>query len=304
MRFISEIRKFLNDLLTQPRYLLALRFTLVVLLLYGGGDSQVLTLLLRTLSGIMLVFTPLTTSRIMWMLVSVLLIIHNSIFWLTVGNHQYLYTYWCIACTFVVFSKDPEYFLSVNARLLIGFTFFFATLWKLTSGEFVDGSLIHYYLLTDYRLETLPMFFGNLGQEILAQNRMLNRAIVSAPQEVVSIALNTSPGVLILSKLMTYWTLLIEGSITFVFLFTWPRWAHDKRDIVFIVFILTTFFLLPVPTLSSILTLLGFAQCPLEKKKTLIAYILLFPLVQLFNIQNFLPHILRTFSHSLISLFV
>lgn len=252
----------------------------------------------------MLVFTPLTISRTMWILVSVLLVIHNSIFWLIVGNHQYLITYWCIACTLVVFSKDPEYFLRVNARLLIGFTFFFATLWKLTSGEFVDGSLIHYYLLTDYRLETLPMFFGNLGQETLAQNRMLQLAIISAPEKVVSVALKTSPEVLILSKLTTYWTLLIEGSITFVFLFTRPRWAHDKRDIVFIVFILTTFFLLPVPSFSFILTLLGFAQCPPERKKTLIAYILLFLLTQLFSIQIFMPHILRTFSNSLISLFL
>lgn len=271
------------DLLEQPRHLLALRMTLLLLMLYGS-TSWVLDVPLRILCGILLICTPLLTSRLLWIVIAASVVWVNAGDWYSIDNHKYLITYWSLVAVLAVGSSDPDRVCATNARILLGLCFLFAVIWKFLAGQYLDGSFLQYTLLKDSRIEAMAMGLGGTTRDGLIENRALIQTLRAYPSDGLSIALNAAPGVRILALVLSYWTLLIEGAVAVAFLtpsrFRWVRW----RDMLLITFIATTYFILPVTGFAFALALLGFAQCEPERKAMRVTYLLLFVAIQLTRI--------------------
>lgn len=271
---------FLHDLLAQPRHLLVLRFTALFLLLYGSS-TVFLDIPLRVMCGLMLLSPTLLTSQVMWVLICGIVWWVNATDWLWIDNHKILITYWCLVCALAVSAKDADGVLAWNGRLLIGLTFFFATSWKILAGEYWDGAFLHYTFLADDRVEYVATAIGGLSPNTLPQNRLLEVLLKQFPQAIGSVTLTTSPRLQAFTLAASYWTLLIEGSVAAAFLIHPLRLFSQFRDWFLIVFIATTYFLLPVLGFAYILIIMGFAQCSPQHTKTRIAYIGLFAFLQL-----------------------
>ncbi|HEY9662188.1 MAG TPA: hypothetical protein V6C65_27350 [Allocoleopsis sp.] len=271
---------FLNDLLAQPRHLLVLRFTALFLLLYGSS-TVLLDIPLRVLCGLMLLSPPLLTSQVMWVLICGMVWWVNATDWLWIDNHKILITYWCLVCALAVSAKDTDGVLVWNGRILVGLTFLFATFWKMLAGEYWDGAFLHSVFLLDSRVEAVSTAIGGLSPDALPQNRLLESLLKQFPQQVGSVSLTTSPRLQAFTLAASYWTLLIEGSVAIAFLVKPLRLFSRFRDWFLIVFIATTYFLLPVLGFAYILIIMGFAQCPPKHTATRITYIVLFAFLQL-----------------------
>lgn len=303
MRIVDEFTKTFTYLLNQPLYLLALRLTLLMLIIYGGTPSPFLGSLLRIICGIMIICPPLTASRFMWITISTILVFYNAFYWVIYTNFDYLITYWSIACTIVVFSEEPNEVMGWNARMLIGLCFLFAATWKFIGGEYLDGTVQHFVFLNDHRMENLSSIFG-LGKDVLAENRGLLGMIREMPGKDVGVTLKTSTSMHIFCVITSYWTILIESAIAIVFLLTLPRWFGKVRDVLLIIFIISTYFFFPVPVFAFAITLLGFAQCSLHRRKTRITYLLLLVMLQLSTLPVMFPTLLNTFTSYFKSIWV
>ncbi len=283
------MRQVVHDLLTQPRHVLALRLTLLLLILHGS-DSWQLDVPLQLLCGIALVSLPLTTSVVVWLAIAGASILVNAFQWYFIDNHKYLIVYWCIVCALATAAKDTDEVMSTNARLLIGISFLFATGWKLLAGEYWDGSFLHYTFLTDPRVDIAASWLGNLGEDQLAENRRVVGALASQPASGIGASLTTTDRLRISTLVMSYWTLFIEALVAVAYLVRRPSWFHAARDYFLMAFICTTYFLLPVVGYANALALLGFTQCEVDRKRTRLLYLVVFVIVQLTQIpwKNYL----------------
>jgi hypothetical protein len=271
---------FLHDLLTQPRHLLVLRFTALLLLLYGSS-TVVLDIPLRVLCGLMLLSPPLLTHQVMWVMICGIVWWVNASDWLWIDNHKILITYWCLVCALAVSAEDTDGVLAGNGRVLIGLTFLFATTWKILAGEYWNGAFLHYTFLTDDRVEAVATAIGGLSSHALPQNRLLESLLKQFPQAIGSVTLTSSPRLQAFTLAASYWTLWIEGTVAIAFLVNPLRLFSQFRDWFLILFIATTYFLLPVLGFAYILIIMGFAQCHPEQTAIRVAYIVLFAFLQL-----------------------
>lgn len=271
---------FLRDLLAQPRYVLVLRFTALFLLLYGSS-TVFLDIPLRVLCGLMLLSPPLLTSQVIWILICGIVWWVNATDWLWIDNHKILITYWCLVCALAVSARDTDGVLAWNGRVLVGLTFLFATFWKVFAGEYWDGAFLHNVFLTDDRVEVVATAIGGLSPDALPQNRFLESLLKQFPEAIASVPLRTSPRLQAFTLAASYWTLLIEGSVAIAFLVPWLRVFSRYRDWFLIVFIATTYFLLPVLGFAYILIIMGFAQCDPRHTRVRVMYVLLFAFLQL-----------------------
>ncbi|WP_416669483.1 hypothetical protein [Egbenema bharatensis] len=271
---------FLNDLLAQPRHLLVLRFTALFLLLYGSS-TVFLDIPLRVLCGLMLLSPTLLTSQLMWVLICGIVWWVNAADWLWIDNHKILISYWCLVCALAVSAKDTDGVLAWNGRVLIGLTFLFATFWKMWAGEYWDGAFLHYTFLSDDRVEAVATAIGGLSPNTLPQNRLLESLLKQFPQAIGRVTLSTSPRLQAFTLAASYWTLFIEGSVAIAFLVNPLQVFSRFRDWFLIVFIATTYFLLPVLGFAYILIIMGFTQCHPKHTTIRVAYIALFAFLQL-----------------------
>jgi hypothetical protein len=254
--------------------------TLVLLILYGAQGWS-LDVPLRVFCGVMLVATSLTTSRILWLLICAAVAWVNASNWFSIDNHKYLITYWCFAIAIAVASGDPDRILAWNARLLIGLCFAFAVFWKFAAGQFINGAFLHFTFLHDTRVEATTIGIGGLGADALADNRKLLSLLRTFPADGTAVTLSTSATLRGVTLAMSYWTLLIEGSVALSFCSPRPRFLSNLRDLLLMGFIGTTYFLLPVTGFALVLAIMGFAQCDPARKRTRICYLVLCVLIQL-----------------------
>ena len=301
MRIIAGFDNAFTYLLSQPRHMLVLRLTLLVLLFYGGIPSGLLNSLLRIFCGIMIIYTPLTASRFMWVSITLLVVFYNAFYWEIYSNYHYLITYWCIACTLAVFSKEHDAVIRWNAKMLVGLSFLFAATWKIIGGEYFDGTLQDYLLIIDRRIDAFSPILG-LSKDALAENRRLLSVLKESPASGLGVILNTSASVHSLSIISSYYTILIESAIAVSFLSFGVRFLEKARDILLIIFIVSVYFVLPVPGFSFLVILLGFAQSSPESRKINIAYLLLLIPIQLSTLTLMLPTLISTFTSYLLML--
>ncbi|MBW2314358.1 MAG: hypothetical protein JRH10_09220 [Deltaproteobacteria bacterium] len=257
---------------------LALRLTLVALLLSPIGGPG-LRLLLLALPAAGLVFPPLLRRASLWGLLGTLAALRVALDWPLADNHAYLLAYWCLAVAFSLGARDVPGALARNARVLVGLVFAFATLWKILSPDYLDGSFLGATLLLDPRFEGATRWFAGISLEDLEAHRAVLRAHVDGLQPAAVAGLELAHRFSWMATGATLWTVAIEALLAVVFLWPGERGPARLRDAALLVFAASTYSVATVEGFGWLLLAMGLAQCPAERRRTRLAYVAAFALI-------------------------
>ena len=257
---------------------LALRLTLLDLLLRPVGDSTLRPVILA-LAGAGLLLPGVLRRPGLWWLLSLCTGLRVVLDYPLADNHAYLLAYWCLAISLSLSVEDTRGFLALNGRWLVGLVFAFATLWKLAlSPDYLDGTFFRVTLLADARFEDLSRLVGGLSPEAIASHReALARHADGGPLAAAGPPITARFA--LLARGLTIWTLAIEGVLALTFL--WPRATGPARlrDACLLLFCATTYAVATVDGFGWLLIAMGVAQCPPEKRRTRALYLAAFALI-------------------------
>jgi hypothetical protein len=200
--------------------------------------------------------------------------------WSLADNHAYLLCYWCFAVLLALVSRDVAGCLAVNGRLLIGWAFAFAVLWKLVlSPDYLDGRFFRVTLVTDPRFADFARLAGGLGADQLADLRAFAGGHWDAglpPPEQPS-------RFLWLARTTTIGTLAIEAAVAAACLSPPGRGLSRLRDVLLIGFCLTTYAVATVAGFGWLLLAMGVAQSDPRRRRTRLAYLAAFLVVLVYR---------------------
>jgi len=256
---------------------LALRLTALDLLLRPVGGPRLRPAFLG-LAALVLFVPPMVRARAAWAALSVLAAVRLVADWPLADNHAYLLAYWCLAVTLALGDSAPREVLARSARLLVGLAFAFAVLWKaVLSPEFLDGTFLRVTLLADPRLDALAPLASGLSREALQLWRdwIAGHASVSAPPGPLPPRLQLVVGI------ASVWTLALEGAVAACFLAPARMHLGRARDVLLLVFCVTTYAVLPVKGFGWLLLAMGAAQSPPERRGVRAAYLAAFAWIAL-----------------------
>lgn len=233
-----------------------------------------------TLAVSALVIRPLQWNPLLWFGLVVVFLVSFRATWFQQNNHDYLKTYWCAAVGLSLLAASPRQALAWNARIVIGLCFLFATLWKVLSPDFLNGEFFHYFLLQDTRFELIARFLGGVSPAELAPGRT-ERVLYSAfgdPAAGTAVAHAARVGWI--SPLLTWWTVLMEGLVAAAFLSPLGTFLSKWRDVVMVVFMVSTYIIAPILFFAWILCGMGVVQAePARGRLGLVLYIGVFVLI-------------------------
>ena len=257
---------------------LALQLTLLALLLHPVGDWKVRPfVLLLAAAGLLLPRWRRAPS--LWLLLTALTGLRVVLDWPLADNHAYLLCYWCLAVALSLTSDDRPAFLASNGRLLIGLAFAFATLWKLLSPDYLDGTFFRVTLLTDGRFEGLTLLFGGMTPELLESHRDALLAHVDGPALQATTGPVEPPRFLQLARLATMWTLVLEATVAATFLAPVGWRLSRHRHGALLLFCATTYAVATVEGFGWLLIAMGLAQCEPGRRWTPRLYVGVFFLI-------------------------
>jgi hypothetical protein len=248
---------------------LALRLFLLVLIL----DAPIFwfqRLPLQIAAGLALLFPALARDARVWAGITLLTAWPLVWNWPFSDNHDYLRALAALAATLALAGPEPAAALRRSARLLVGFTFFFATLWKVViSPDWLDGTFFRVTLLADPRFHDLAVLAGGVTWEALDAFDAALTAFLSGTGAWPG-AFVEPPGLAPLAYALTAFTALIEAAITLAFL--WPRLAPWRNGLL-LAFGATTFAFATVRGFGFLLMALGLAQCEDDERRARLAYV-------------------------------
>jgi hypothetical protein len=262
---------------------LALRFTLLDLLLRPIGDWRMRPVLLAIAGAGLLI--PMWLRRpALWFALAGFTALRVWIDWPLADNHAYLISYWCLAVGISLAARDTEACLALNGRLLIGLTFAFAILWKLVlSPDFTNGTFLRVTMLQDPRFEDWTLLSTGLSFEQLETHRAaLARHLDSPPFEV-----EPGPDLSVrfswLADATTFWTAGLELALAAAFLWWKGGALSSARHALLIVFCVTTYAVATVDGFGWLLIAMGVSQCDPRFVKTRILYGASFALILVYR---------------------
>jgi hypothetical protein len=182
-------------------------------------------------------------------------------------NHNWLQWYWLVALALANFARDSQRVLALSARLLVGFTFLFATTWKILSHDFPSGAFFEFASLTETRLaESLQA----VGFDVVTDFKNGTNAIKALTQGFDPPASFELVNADLLSgfwPVMAFVTIVVEGAIAVVYLAPLAKRISWIRDAIMVGFCVVTYVMLPVGGFGMLLTVMGFASSDLEVKR-------------------------------------
>ncbi|MFC1706177.1 hypothetical protein ACFL59_05040 [Planctomycetota bacterium] len=275
---------------------LVTRLTLLLLLLSTDvvGDAWQLKGALRVLALLGLLAPPLNRNRGLWLLVTVFLGARTYYDLWTQPDHAFLLTYWALALFLSLGLKDAGKALATSAKLLLGFCFLFATLWKLLlSPEFMDGTSLCYALMTDVRLQDVGVLLGGMKDTFYEHNLQELARLGDPKVAVEAVTLQGSKELLALAKTASMCVVAVEAALAVTLL--WPgRWGPARlRDALLLLFGITLG-LIPLGVgFGFVLMILGAAQCEPDRKRTRFLYVATCALIVVLTYAE-VPSCLRT----------
>jgi hypothetical protein len=254
---------------------LALRLTLLMLLLRQIGTGVVRPLILG-LAVLGLLLPNLLRQPGLWIALTLLTGLRVVLDWSLADNHAYLLCYWCFAVSLALFSQDVVKCLSLNGRLLIGWAFAFAVIWKLfLSPDYLDGRFFRVIMLTDTRFADFVQLVGGLTPDLLADLRSFVHGqtpeTLTLPQEPARF--------LWLAQATTIWTVLIEGAVALSFLWPVGRGPSRFRNAFLLCFCIATYAIATVEGFGWLLLSMGIAQCEPQRHWTKLCYLATFGVI-------------------------
>lgn len=264
--------------------------TALVLLLHADPHFQ------ETLTPLATFLILVPTCRSNWRLwagASIILLALNLRYFGVHDDHQFLFGYWTVALTFATAAGDDEDrddILATNARLLIGGTFLLAAFWKCVSPDFVDGTLFEYLLQFHPRMGHVAPLFTEWTSADLHRLLELKETLRESGLQGDRVArgIDPPPGVPRLAQLLAVGALATEIAIPLLFL--WPRrtldevWTRRARWAghgALVLFICTTYLLIPVIGFAGILIVMAVAETREEEIRLRWLYVALFVLLPL-----------------------
>jgi hypothetical protein len=271
---------------------LAGRLCLLALLLHPVGDERVRPALLA-LCALGLLAPPALRSAWLWLGLAGLAGARVLLDWPMSDNHAYLLGYWCLAFAVSACSRERGAALARNARLLVGLTFAFATLWKVgLSPDFMDGRFFRVSLVTDGRLDAFGRLAGGLDPERFSEIRgfLVQHVdgrlappveVPDLPERYVGVAWAATLG-----------TATLEAALAVTFL--WPARSRRTplRHALLLLFCATTYAVAPVEGFGWLLVSMGVAQCGPEERGARLGYLTAFGAILAFAalpFDSFLP---------------
>ena len=215
-----------------------------------------------------LAITGLVSPKVMqhamlWWLLAALASIRVIADWPMADNHAYLLCYWLLAIALCHSSDALEDTLARNARLLIGLTFTFASLWKVVwSGDYLDGTFFRVYMALDARLETFAILTTGLNATEL--RALLDGAPETARYRAVAMV-------------ATAWNVLINLGLAFAFL--GGGWIARARNVLLILYCAVTYAVATVDGFAWLLISMGIAQTDRNQVRTIGGFVAVFLLV-------------------------
>ncbi len=189
-------------------------------------------------------------------------------------NHHFLHLYWLLALTLAALARDAAVTLAHAARLLIGGLFLFATLWKVLSPDFADGSFLAFTLSTDPNVSAAPLVLGWQEPEVVAANREeVVRLHLDLEREVAPVELSVTPAVARAAAPLSWLTLVLEAAVALTFLLplrgSWARW----REASLFAFLLVTYPALPVLSFAALLIAMSLAATDLPAPRAQVVHL-------------------------------
>ena len=234
--------------------------TLVLVLLHTVSIPQLREgILLVAAAG--LVVRDLPRRAAYWFVLAALFAANHVLLWHVLDNHKWLLTYWCLALGVARLQPQMLATLAGSARLLIGLCFLFATVSKILSPDYLDGSFFEFTLLTDRRFSGFTEIVGGVPASVSAANASALRELARPYGDTYNVVVQSAPRIPSLATFLTWWTLAIEGSLALLFLLP-VRVAGRVRDGFLVLFLLSTYPVATVVGFGRILAILGFVQTP------------------------------------------
>jgi hypothetical protein len=255
----GSLSEFLASLGGGSRLDLTLTLTLLLLLLHSG-DALRVKVPMTILVVAAFAFPRLRKNPRFWFLLAATLLFASWRDWSRLDNHKYLLAYWCIAVCCALHTSDPENSMGTSARLLIGLSFLFAVFWKVHSGDYANGTFFQYALLTDNRFNGIARAFGRVGDDTRALNSAALAALTSYDSLLDAVQFHCPRPVEYLARLMTWWVLGVETLIAWAFLMPAEGSRRRWRDLLLLLFLLTTYGVAPVIGYGWLRAILGLAQ--------------------------------------------
>ena len=258
-----------------------LRLTLIELLLRPGGPWGILPFVL-VLSCAGLIFTPVLRSPALW--IALFLMIGARIFvdWPIPDNHIYLLAYWCLAIFLSLLSPMSRETLAKSSRLLLGFAFVLAVLWKgFLSPDYMDGRFFRVTLLTDGRFSGPVLLFGGLTSDQLEQDRQYLTPLPGGAELLHPPKLIEPAALQRFVSIATWGSLFLEGLIALLFLIPTQK-VYWARHVVLLLFCLVTYPFAPVAGFGWLLLVMGMALIQPQHRALKAIYITAYFLVLLF----------------------
>ncbi len=275
-------RGWLRALVGADPLALVPRLTLLYLLLNPGlrWPHRVPLLIL---AGVGLLSPGLSRSAGLWLVLGLATGWRVVASWPLSDNHDYLTSLWCFALATAFVAPDVRRALARSARLLLGLTFAFATLWKLVlSPDFVDGNFFRVTLLRDSRFANLAIVAGDMSDERFDANDTALEAHAKGVAWSES-GFVEPPALRRLAWLLTLYTLVIDAGLALTFLWPGARGPARWRDPTLLVFAVTTFAVASVAGFGWLLMTLGLAQCDAAKRGTRGLYLATFFLIVVYE---------------------
>jgi hypothetical protein len=253
---------------------------------YPGAQAGVVVLLAPVYTGILLLGVGfgdvLILSKWYWFLVAALHFTVLLFNYRQADNHHYLEGYWCIALAIAACLpvRDASESLACSGQGLIALCFIAACLNKLISRDFRSGNFMIYTLIFDPRMAAVSYLTGLSPKDVNEHQRA--RALILDGKTKRS-AVPVPIRLIRLGKFLTWWTIFVEMSVAAIFVFPLPE-ADVFRFVTLLLFVVTTYILVPVPTFGMILMLIVSVGLEAASLRVLaLAVMLLIPVITPFS---------------------
>jgi hypothetical protein len=268
---VTLIRRGWSVLLEAEPLLLLARCSLLVVLINSRGDTPVF-ILLAVACVVALPNPSVVMSPWFWAVAFLGLGVRQLSDWHTLDDHIVASTYWCGAVALGLAGHDRHSTLASSARFLIGSLFAFATVWKLGSGEFIDGRFFRYTLLFDDRFRTIAHLVGGTSDVIDESNHHATQTLVDASTTGGAVVLREGSRNVGVAWAMTIWGVVIETAVAVTFLVPLRRHWGWLRHAALVAFATTTYLVIPVGGFGVLLLVLGSAMA--ETPRARAAYVI------------------------------
>ncbi|WP_207398626.1 hypothetical protein [Bremerella alba] len=265
----------------EVRWNICLALSLIIVLL-NGPDAWFMRGPSLGLAILALVSARLRNSALTWLALAIIVGSGVVYDWATSDNHKWLIGYWMLATACACWAKqDRQEILHANGRNLLILVMGLAAFYKATTPSYLSGDFFEFTLLTDSRFHGFTALLTDLNSWHLEENRsVVMQLLLGSEWDLVPRSLHRTESVRWLAWFLTWWTVVIEGSIALVFALPEKSRWHSLRHYLLLTFAVTTYMVAPVEGFGCMLMLLGMAQCQVKDRYFFMAYVVAFALIQ------------------------